>query len=127
LGSTRERSSDRDSSFLMLVNALEFFTDNAAQGVFEGFPIGFILLDIVAEDVVDEGLIVSATCEMNLLAKPVEDVVVEADGDAGFVGAEGSNRAAFALAEVVGGFHGYPFRYCWVSVRSALRAEINRI
>jgi hypothetical protein len=111
----------------MLVNALEFFADNAAQGVFEGFPIGFILLDIVAEDVVDEGLVVAAACEVNLLAKPIEDVVVEADGDASFVGGEGADWASFALAEVVVGFHSYPFRYCWVSIRSAVRAEINRI
>jgi hypothetical protein len=90
----------------MLVHALEFFADDTAEGVFEGFPIGLVLLDIVAEDVVDEGLVVAAACEVHLLAKPVEDVVVEADGDAGFVGGEGADWAAFALAEVVVGFHG---------------------
>jgi hypothetical protein len=37
----------------MLVHALEFFADDTAEGVFERFPIGLVLFDIVAEDVVD--------------------------------------------------------------------------
>jgi ABC-type arginine transport system permease subunit len=70
----------------------QFLTDDTAQNGFKGFA--FLGFDILSQGVIDKGLVIAATSRFYLIAKPINDVGIEADGNAGFCDWCRINRAA---------------------------------
>src|SRR5450631_4799887 len=62
------------------LSALQFLSDDAAQNGLEGF---LSLLDECAQRIVDQRLIVPSAGRVDLVTKPLEQIVVEANRDAG--------------------------------------------
>jgi hypothetical protein len=54
-------------------------------------------LDEGSKRVVDESLVIGATCGVCLISKPGEDVLIEADGDTGLAGSRRNDGAAFGI------------------------------
>jgi hypothetical protein len=76
----------------------DLFPDNAAERFFQWF-LG--AQDVLAQDFVDDGLIVAATGKFDLVAEPGKDFVIEADGDSCFPLGNGNDSATLCLAEIV--------------------------
>ena len=71
---------------------------------------------------IDHGLVVTPTLIIHPGAKPVENIVVDSDGDAGLGGVGGYNRATDAGTEIIASFP-----YMLLSLGRALRAEMMRM
>src|SRR6185312_10162866 len=101
--------------------------DNSAQRVLEFRRLVF---DVRAQGLIHERLITDgAAGRIGFLEKMVDQIFVNADGDADFafvLRLRGENAPAPALAEVILLFH-RPSSYCRRSRGSATRAEIRRI
>jgi len=97
--STAKNSTGLDSG------AVEFFADDAAEGGFEGF-VG--AADVLAQGFVDQRLVVAAAGFVDLMTEPVENIVIEPDGDPGFPLGNREHRAALAFAEIVFTLHWFP-------------------
>ena len=83
----------------------EFFANNAAKGGLQRFAAP---PNVLPQSIVDEALIVPAAGLVHLAPKPVQNVVVEPDGDSGLALGNGHDRSALAAAEVVFTFHCFP-------------------
>src|SRR6266853_512157 len=81
-----------------LACAAEFVSNYTPQS---GLQRLLLLAHVVAQRFVQKRLVVAATGVVNLLAKPVQNVLVEPDGDAGFSRRDPQDRATPALAEVI--------------------------
>jgi hypothetical protein len=92
---------------LALGGAAELFAYNAAKRFFQRL---LSILNMLAEDFVEQGLVVSAARLLDLVAEPGEDLVIDSDGDAGFPSADRNHRAALRITEIVFTFHGLPHR-----------------
>src|ERR1700719_2516428 len=88
-----------------LTCAAEFVSNYTPQS---GLQRLLLLAHEVAQRFVKKGLVVPATGVVNLLAKPVQNVLVEPDGDTGFSRRDPQDRAAPALAEVIFLLHSPP-------------------
>jgi hypothetical protein len=52
---------------------------------------------VLSQDLDDDSLVVAAACPFDLVAKPIEDFVIETDGDARFALRHRYNRTTFDL------------------------------
>ncbi len=100
-----------------------FLSNHPPEQPFKVFAIGS---DVVSQCLVDHCLVTAAPGIMNAGAEPVEDIVIDPDGNPGLARRGSDHRPSFALAEVVSLFHG-PSLYCRCSSLSAFLAEISRI
>jgi len=104
-----------------LFPAPQLFSNNATQEFFQGF-LGRV--DVVVQGAIDQRLITTATGPMSLLAKPLQDIIVETDRDPRFARRRGQNRSALAFAEIILFSHA-PLSYCFFSRRVARLAEMS--
>jgi len=74
---------------------------------------------VLAQRIVDEGLVIPAAHLVNPFPEMIEDFVVQPDGDPGLAWLSRDNCATFALTEVVFAFH----KQCSYSARSCLVAR----
>src|SRR5882757_6691933 len=88
------------------IGPAQFLADDATKHDLERF---LTILNEGPEGIVDLGLVVPASCQVGLLSKPVEHVVVEANGDAGLARRRRHNGAASGVGEVVVLTHGHGF------------------
>ena len=91
---------------------------------FSSLPSTYFDPSTYSRRAVDEGLIVPAARVMDLVAKPLENVVVNPDCDSSLAWRGLDDRATFASAEIVFFLHLAP-SYRRRSERVASRAEIN--
>ena len=82
----------------VLAGVAEFFADDAAEGGFEGL-VG--AANVLLQGLIDQSLVIAAASSVDLLAEPVENVVIKADGDASLALRDGEDRAALSSAEIV--------------------------
>ncbi len=68
-----------------LGGAAELFSNYATKGFLQGFTRA---LYVLAEDFIDEGLVVAAASTLDLVAEPRKDLFIYPDGDAGFPSAD---------------------------------------
>ena len=83
--------------------AAQFFANDAPEDFLKRF---LPAPDVLCKSRVDEALVVAATSGMNLGLEPLENAVVEANGDAGLAGRERVDSAPLGLAEIVLTLHG---------------------
>lgn len=103
----------------------QLLANDLAQGLFEQ-AVG-AAADVFPQDRVDQDQVVAAARVVDLLAEPIDDLVIERQRDRGLArGRGGYNRAPRAFAEVVGLFMAQSL-YCFRSLASALRAEMIRM
>src|SRR5579871_369884 len=88
-----------------LGGAAEFFADDAAESLLEGFGS---VLDVAAQDFVDEGLVVAAAGSFDLAAKPIQGVRIQANRDASFAAGSGDYCSSLGAAKVIFTFHFVP-------------------
>jgi hypothetical protein len=82
----------------VLTGPAELVSNHAPQHGIQGFQL---LAREGSEGLIDERLVVPAPGVVNLLSKPIQNVVVEPNRDSGFLGWHPQNRSAPALAEVI--------------------------
>ena len=70
-----------------------------------GLELSFMHLDVASESVVDQCLVASAARCVHGIAEPLQDIVVDSDGDPGFARLGREHRATASLAEIVVLFH----------------------
>jgi hypothetical protein len=75
---------DRSLSLGALLSVFcELLANNTPEGIRETI---ITPIHILSQRIVDQGLVVPPTRRVNLLAKPLQDVVVNSDGNAGLPG-----------------------------------------
>ena len=84
-------------------------------------------LQIIAERIVDEGLIITAMCFSNQFAEVIDDVAVQPNRDANLLQWQRNDRPALSLTENIFALHIRVSSYCARSREVALRAEIIRV
>ena len=101
----------------------QFLPNNSSYDAFEGLPAA---LDVVAEHVVDQGLVVAAARSINLGPEPREDIVVQTDGDPGLAFGERHDGPTSPSGKIVLLAHRYcSCLYCRSSVPVAHLTRIN--
>src|SRR5271157_6134096 len=88
-------------------NLSQLLADDTSQGVFQ-FGRRLLALDVVAQHVIDDGLVIAAARVFHLIAEVIEDVAIQPDRDALLPRRQRQYRAAFSFAEVVG-FHRFSY------------------
>src|SRR5205823_6075112 len=76
----------------------QLLANNAPESLFQWFGAR---ADVVAQGFVDQRLVIAAAGRVHLIAKPVDDILIEPYGDANFVWMGLNDRAAYAVCEVV--------------------------
>lgn len=76
----------------------QFLANDAPQGVLEELSPP---LDILSEGLIDEHLLVAASSGVDLVLEPLEEIIVEADGDSRLPLGDRNHRSPLGLAEVV--------------------------
>lgn len=64
----------------------QFLAENSRKDVFQRFMAILAVLDVFAQGVVDERLVIATANSVDFLAEPVEDIVVQVDRNAGLAG-----------------------------------------
>ena len=86
-----------------LRSATELFANDAPKSLFKRL-LGPV--HMLAQDFVDESLVVAAARELDLLAEPDKNVVIKADGDPCFSSRDPNDGTAPGFAEIVFTLHG---------------------
>jgi hypothetical protein len=73
---------------------LQFFPDNAAK---RGLQWLVGATDVLPESIIDQALVVAASGPLNLTAKPLERIVVKADGDSCLTRWHRNHRSPFCF------------------------------
>jgi hypothetical protein len=81
-------------------------------------------LQITAERIVDEGLIITAMCSSNKFAEVIDDAAVEPNGDANLLRWQRSDWPALPLAKIVLALHIRVSSYCARSREVALHDAV---
>ncbi len=76
--------------------SLEFFAYHPAQHIFKG-----VLMHIVTEGTIHQGLVISPAVLFNVRAKPFENVVINPNSDPGFSGGWRNDGTASPMRKVV--------------------------
>lgn len=99
----QEKSWDQNGCYSPLLPvALEFLSDHTSQC---GLQDAFLRLDVLAKCGINHGLVVTAPGCVHLIPEPLQDIVVDPDGDLGFSGLRRNDWATSSPAEIVTVFH----------------------
>jgi len=75
----------------------QLFSDPSALSVFKrAIPIS----NVFSQCFVDQRLVIATTGLMHLIAKPIQDIGIYADGDVRFAGKRLYNRSTFSIARI---------------------------
>ena len=86
--------------FTWVQHGLKFFMNHAAQHRLKRpMPV-----DVLPQGIVDQGLVIAAALMVNLLLKPSQDVLIQADRNARFGGGHRIERASLGPVWVIGDF-----------------------
>src|SRR5262249_26777824 len=83
----------------------EFFPDDAAQRGLQRFVR---TANVLSQSVVDQALIVAAASPIHLPPEPIQNVIVDPDGNSRLALGHGHHRSASGAAEVIFTFHASP-------------------
>src|SRR5712692_2977154 len=89
----------------MSVGVAELFPDHPAQRRFQRL---LSAPDVLSQRLVDQSLIVTSASPIHLLAKPVQNIIIQPDRDSGLALRNRDDWSAFASAEIVFTLHGFP-------------------
>src|SRR5271167_91881 len=105
LSSRLRTFSPSEGTCFLSAGVAQFFPDDAAK---RGFQRLLCAPNVLPKSVVDKALVVTTAGPVHLLPKPVENVVIEPDGDSGLALRHRHDGSAFCVAEVVFTFHCFP-------------------
>ena len=97
----------------------QLFSNNASDHRFE-WLVSLLVSDIAAQHLVDERLIVTAPCGVNLSPEPIKDVIVHSDSYSRLVRCTAQDRSPPGFVKIIFSAH------CWLVVLSAIVVR-NRV
>jgi hypothetical protein len=99
---------------------LQLFPDDAAE---ERPKVLTAALDVFPKCAIDQRLIAAAAAGFDLITEPINDLVIESDGDPGFARGERNDRSSLSSAEIIILLH-CPVPYRRRSFGLAIRADM---